>query len=222
MHRKWVVLVVVALGACGGSDTTSTDSTSDPSTTIPASATSAAPQTTEAEAALPSVESVPSSVESVPGAVESVVDDIPGVVAIDSTPYPDWVTLAGDSAWVANVEDGIARYDRVTGELVGSVPTGTNICLAMDSAFDSLWLGDCATTTLVRVNLATGAIEATIALPFNSITAESSVAAGPDGVFVLGDGKTIARINPADNTIITTFDAPAKPSALPRAMVRCG
>jgi YVTN family beta-propeller protein len=84
----------------------------------------------------------------------------------------------------------------------------------MDTAFDSLWLGDCATATLVRVNLATGAIQATVALPFNSITEESSVAAGPDGVFILGDGTTIARINPQDNTIITTFEAPAKPSAL--------
>ncbi len=118
-----------------------------------------------------SVESVVPSVESDVTSVESDVDDIAGVVAIDSTPYPDWVTLAGDSAWVANVEDGVARYDRATGELVGSVPTGTDICLAMDTAFDSLWLGDCATATLIRVNLATGAIEATIALPFNSITA---------------------------------------------------
>jgi virginiamycin B lyase len=199
MGKAWVVLVVIALGACGGSEATSTPSTSDPSTTIAVPATSPTPQTTEAEVALPSVESVL---------------DVADVVAIDSTPYPDWVTLAGDSAWVANAEDGVGRYGRATGELVGSVPTGTNICLAMDTAFDSLWLGDCATKTLVRVNLATGAIEATIALPFNSITEESSVAAGPDGVFVLGEGSTIARINPEDNTVITTFDAPAKPSAL--------
>jgi virginiamycin B lyase len=136
-------------------------------------------------------------------------------VAIDAEPFPDWVTIAGDSAWVANVDDGVARYDLTTGAKIGTVPTGTNICLAMDAALNSLWVGDCASTTLIRVNLESGTVEVTIALPFTTITEESSVAAGEDGVFVLGDrGATIARIDPVTNTVTSTFDAPPSASAL--------
>ena len=132
-----------------------------------------------------------------------------GVVAIEASPFPDWVTIAGDSAWVANVDDGVARYDLTTGTQIGTVPAGTNICLAMDTAVNSLWVGDCGSTTLIRVNLESGAVDATIALPFTSITEESSIAAGDDGVFVLGDhGTTIARIDPVTNTVTSTFDAP--------------
>jgi virginiamycin B lyase len=147
--------------------------------------------------------------------VQSVADGaMPGVVAIEASPFPDWITVAG-SAWVANVGDGVARYDRTTGQLIGMVPTGTNICLAMDTALGSLWVGDCTTTTLIRVNLESGAVEATIALPFTSITEESSVAASEDGVFVLGDRKkTIARIDPTNNTVTGTFAAPKLASAL--------
>jgi len=155
---------------------------------------------TQADDALPKVQSI---------------GETAGVVAIDAEPFPDWVTIAGDSVWVANVDDGVARYDLTTGTQIGTVPTGTNICLAMDTALNSLWVGDCASTTMIRINLESGAVVATIALPFTSITEESSVAAGEDGVFVLGDrGTTIARIDPATNTVTGTFDAPPSASAL--------
>ncbi len=143
------------------------------------------------------------------------IGEMVGVVAIEANPFPDWVTIAGDSAWVANVDDGVARYDLTSGQQIGTVPTGTNICLAMDTASTSLWVGDCASRALIRVNLESGAVDATIALPFTTITEESSVAAGEDGVFVLGDrGTTIARIDPVANTVTGTFDAPPSASAL--------
>lgn len=207
----------MALVACGGSATPSTDATRVPPTSSTAITTSIpptrsttvttsdppitlAPPVTQADDALPEVQSI---------------GETAGVIAIDATPFPDWVTIAGDSAWVANVDDGVARYDLTTGALIGTVPTGTNICLAMDTSLDSLWVGDCASSTLIRVNLESGTVDATIALPFTSITEESSVAAGEIGVLVLGDrGTTIARIDPVTNTVTSTFDAPPSASAL--------
>jgi len=197
--------------ACGDDVGPSAASTSTSPTTAPASTTSAPPVTEP-----PTTTGLPSATDD-PDALPAIqsASDAPGVVVIEASPFPDWVTVAGDSAWVANVDDGVARYDHSTGELLGSVPTGTNICLAMDVAFDSLWVGDCGSTTLLRVGLTSGAIEATIALPLSSITEESSVAAGPDGVFVLGDrGTKIVHIEPADNSVTSTFAAPAAASAL--------
>jgi streptogramin lyase len=102
----------------------------------------------------------------------------------------------------------------MTGALLGSVPTGPTVCLAMDATADALWVGNCETTALVRIDVATGEIAASIPLPFTSIAEESSVAAGPDGVFVLGDEGTIARVDPATNAVASTFAAPVGSSAL--------
>ena len=121
-------LCTVALVACGGSTTTSTDATRWPptsSTAIPTSipptssttvTTSSppitpAPPVTRADDALPKAQSI---------------GETAGVVAIDAEPFPDWVTIAGDSAWVANVDHGVARYDLTTGTQIGTVPTGTS------------------------------------------------------------------------------------------------
>ncbi|MGE5210454.1 MAG: hypothetical protein ACM3MM_04275, partial [Acidobacteriota bacterium] len=141
-------------------------------------------------------------------AVESL-----GAVEIVSRPFPDWVSLSADTAWVANAEEGVARYDATTGSLVGSVPTGVAVCAAMDVAFDSLWVPDCDGEALVRVDLASGLITATIDV--GAIAEESSVASTTDGVFVLIDaGATIVRIDPLTDTVAASVAAPVGATAM--------
>jgi len=147
--------------------------------------------------------------------VQYVADGGEGIMPIPSAPFPDWITVAGDSAWVANAEDGVARYDLATGALIGSAPTGVEICLGMDATDGALWLGDCSTRQVVRVDLATGQIVTKVQLDVVGITAESSVAAGPEGVFVLCDGATkVVRIDPATNKVSGGFDAPEGAAAM--------
>jgi virginiamycin B lyase len=145
----------------------------------------------------------------------SVVDDVGGALTIAATPFPDWVTAADGSVWVANVGDGVARFDGTTGELLGTVSTGTEILSAMDHGLGSLWVPDHGSTSVHRVSLMSGAIEATIVLPFDGLAVESSIGAGDVGVFVLdGKASTVARIDPATNTVTTTFPAPRSAAAL--------
>lgn len=148
----------------------------------------------------------------------SEVQDIEaaGAEAILSSPSPDWVTVAGDSAWVANVGDGVGRYDLVTAELTESVPTGTEVCLAMDQGFGSLWVGDCATNTVVRVDAATGEIRARIPLAGASLPPESSIAVDDTAVWVLSAGvqPDLLRIDPAADRVAETFPAPAEATAV--------
>ena len=188
-----LVLAIVLLAvACSGDDGSEAEQGADPSVT-------SAPTTTSAPD-LPEIQDIEAA----------------GAQAIDATPFPDWVTIAGDSAWVANVEDGVGRYDLATGAFLGSVPVSTEICLAMDQGFDALWVGNCEDTTIVRVDVATGEVAATIPLPFGALPNESSVAVGDDGVWVLSSGTEpdLVRIDPATNEVAESFPAPAEATAV--------
>jgi streptogramin lyase len=134
---------------------------------------------------------------------------------IHTTGNADWVTVAGDSAWLANLGTGITRYDLATGDLVGEIVTTHDICLAMDVGFGSLWAGDCDDDKLLRVDLATGKLLATIDLHFD-ISSESSVAVGAGGVWMLSAGThpNLVRIDAATNQVADTFPAPGGASAV--------
>ena len=138
-----------------------------------------------------------------------------GALDIDTSGNADWVTVAGGSAWLANVGTGITRYDLATGDVLGEIKTN-DICLAMDEGFGSLWAGDCVDKTLLRIDLSTGALVATIILPFDSIPAESSVAVGDDGVWMLSTGtrRDLVRIDPTTNAVADTFPAPRGATAV--------
>lgn len=138
-----------------------------------------------------------------------------GALAIGTSGNADWVTVAGDSAWLANIGTGITRYDLTTGEIVGEIPTN-DICLAMDEGFGSLWAGDCGTGQLLRIDIGTGALVATIDLPFSGMPSESSVAVADDGVWMLSPGgqPDLVRVDPATNLVAETFPAPSGATAV--------
>lgn len=195
LQRNWhwravAAAAVLTLGACAGDDD---DDTSD--RMAPTTVTSA---TTTVAAALPEIQDIEGA----------------GALEIHTSGNADWVTVAGGSAWVANLGIGITRYDLATGEMLGEVVTN-DICLAMDEGFGSLWAGDCVDNTLLRIDLATGELLATIDLPFG-IPSESSVAVGDDGVWMLSTGtqRTLVRIDPATNEVADSFPAPGGTTAV--------
>jgi hypothetical protein len=132
-----------------------------------------------------------------------------GAREIHTSGNADWVTVAGDSAWLANIGSGITRYDLATGAMLGEIEAN-DICLAMDEGFGSLWAGDCVDNTLLRIDVATGELVATISLPFANLPSESSVAVGGNGVWILSTGPQpdLVRIDPATNGVGDAFPAP--------------
>jgi virginiamycin B lyase len=139
-----------------------------------------------------------------------------GARVIRTSGRADWVTIAGDSAWLANIGTGITRYDLATGDMLGEIETANDICVAMDEGFGSLWVGDCVDNTLLRIDVATGELVATIGLPLAGIAGESSVAVGDDGVWMLSTGTQpdLMRIDPATNEVANTFPAPDGATAM--------
>lgn len=141
-----------------------------------------------------------------------------GATQIGDLGQPDWLILAGGSAWAAGVGTGVGRLDGQTGKLLGSVAVPGAICLAMDIGFDALWVGSCGDApSIVRIDPLTAKVVATIPIAAGGdLREESSVAAGEGGVWVLTGGADpkIVKIDPATDTIAATFDQPRGAAAI--------
>ena len=87
----------------------------------------------------------------------------------------------------------------------------------MDQGFDSLWFGNCADSTIVRVDQATGEVTATIALPSGSgLLSESSLAVDETGVWFLTSGTELqlVQIDPETDEVAETYTAPTGTTAV--------
>jgi DNA-binding beta-propeller fold protein YncE len=74
-------------------------------------------------------------------------------------------------------------------------------CAGAAAGFGSLWIPDCASQSLHRVDLKTGRSTAKIAVGNGS--ALPAVAASTDSLWVLSDGRgTLSRIDPETNTVV--------------------
>ena len=195
-----LVGLLLTAAACADDDGngTATPTTQTPTTTTATPTTTTVTPTTTEEVSLPEIQAIEAA----------------GALHIDTAGNADWVTVAGDSAWLANIGRGISRYDLATGEMLGEIETN-DICLAMDEGFGSIWAGDCVDNTLLRIDVATGELVATVSLPF-SLPSESSVAVGDDGVWMLSTGAQpdLVRIDPATNEVADTFPAPSGATAV--------
>lgn len=141
--------------------------------------------------------------------------DITGSRTYPARPNPDWVLLAGGSAWVANVNKGVGRYDAHSGRPLGSMGPGLDICTGVTSGYGSLWAVDCPSRRLFRFDLKTGEQVDSLQLPFNGIREEGSLAAGGSGVYIVAAGGTqIARVDPATGKVADRFPAPEGASGL--------
>jgi virginiamycin B lyase len=137
------------------------------------------------------------------------LEDVAGTTEIPARPNADWVALADDSAWVANVGKGLGRYNLGSGTFVGSTPIGNEVCTAMETGYDSVWVANCLTSHIYRVDSATGRVLAKIKLPFRGPVEEGSLAAGGGGVFAISAERSkIASIDPATDQVSDQFVAP--------------
>ncbi|HEV8699162.1 MAG TPA: hypothetical protein VGQ89_15820 [Candidatus Limnocylindrales bacterium] len=169
---------VQVLAACGAPA---------PSTSISASP-SAPPQ-----ASSPSI--VASPIGS--GAAESI--EAAGATRIDVSGEPDWVALDAGSAWVA-VVGGVRKVDGATGKVDGLVPIDDVVCLAMDVGFGSVWAGGCQNHRLIRIEPKTGLLfTPPIDLPIRAIQAESSIAAGEGGIWLVSVDHELVRVDSVTN-----------------------
>ena len=181
--RFTVCLLVVGCGSGSGSTApipTPASATTPPSAPAPASPTPAA--------ATPTAQPTPS-----PLGPPMVDIGSAGALLLAEGGRPDWLALAGGSAWGAG-NDGIQQMDGKTGADGALVPI-TGICTAMDTGFDALWVADCEHGALVRIDPKTAKVAATYPLKAGFVAEEGSVGAGEGGVWV-ATTSSIIRFDP--------------------------
>ena len=121
------------------------------------------------------------------------VFDVPGV--------PDWLAIDAH-VWVSNYpKNSVTRIDPVANKIVETITVGKNPCSGLAAGLGSLWVPNCGDSTITRLNLKDGKVEAT--LPFGVPDSEGGLAVGAGSLWVMIDKKgTLARIDPATNKVV--------------------
>ncbi|PZF81188.1 hypothetical protein C1I92_22335 [Jiangella anatolica] len=167
----------------------------------PAAGCSSEPDTEPSDAGRP-VTSATASAETVP--------DFP-VAGVESRQQarlvmpggPDWLVADTAGVWVKRDSGYVDLVDPATTEVVRSVEVGGDLCQGIGAGFGAIWT--CSGTDVVRVDPQSG--EVTARLPLNKAFEQGNLATGFDRLWVLiGDGSTLAGVDPASGTVTTTVD----------------
>ena len=123
---------------------------------------------------------------------------------------PDWLAIdpANNNAWVSNEpKNSVSRLDPKS-NAVTTVAVGKEPCSGLAADFDSLWVPNCGDKAISRVDLKTSEITATIRTGIGQ--SEGSIVAGAESVWIVTDDKgTLARIDPATNTVVAEVYVPS-------------
>jgi len=123
---------------------------------------------------------------------------------------PDWLAIdpANNNAWVSNEpKNSVSRLDPKS-NAVTTVAVGKEPCSGLAADFGSLWVPNCGDKAISRVDLKTSEITATIRTGIGQ--SEGSIVAGAESVWIVTDDKgTLARIDPATNTVVAEVYVPS-------------
>lgn len=122
---------------------------------------------------------------------EETVQTVPG--------FADFIALDGDTVWVTN-RGRVEHWSRAG--KIAAVPVA-HPCGALTVAYGALWVADCASRSLDRIDPKTNRVTAVIATGLANPKGETNVVAGAGSIWVPSDSRgVIARIDPATNRVI--------------------
>jgi streptogramin lyase len=140
--------------------------------------------------------------------VQHAIEELPPTATFVVKGHPDWLAVTDDAVWVASSNvNHVVRLDAAT-NLPGTIITVAEPCSGLAVDFGSLWIPSCGDHTLVRADVKTGAIQATIhASPADS---EGGIAVGAGSVWlVTSKASVLDRIDPKTNSVVATINLPA-------------
>ncbi len=123
------------------------------------------------------------------------------------------MTAGDDGVWVASREAGtVTRIDAKTNKPAAPVTVGKEPCAGIAVGFGTLLVPLCGAPGLARVDLKTNAVT-TIARGFTASV--GAPVTGVGSIWILTDAKgTLARIDPASNTVVAEVHLGAAAGAL--------
>jgi len=122
--------------------------------------------------------------------------------------FPDWVAIS-DSVWISNKPmNSIARLDPAINQVGATITVGKAPCAGLAVGFGSVWVPLCSDGSVVRVDLASQKIVATI--HSGVADTEGGIAAGEGSVWMPSDAAgVLSRIDPATNKVAAKIPIPA-------------
>ena len=118
--------------------------------------------------------------------------------------HPDWMAVAPDSVWVTSSADNSVNQLKASDNTLGMTIPVTDPCSGLAIGFGSLWIPSCKPHTLIRADIATGKILATI--PIGPADSEGGITIGAGSVWLMTSASgDLARIDPATNSVIATI-----------------
>jgi virginiamycin B lyase len=151
---------------------------------------------------------------STPGVKRELSSITPVAIFDAESGAPDWQVLTDEALWVANgPRNAVHRLDVNTNRIAATITVGKKPCSGLTAGFGSIWSPSCGDRNLVRINMKTNEIEATIAAaPGES---EGGIAASDDAIWLVTDAMGIlSRIDPKTNSVVATVDVPAGSAAV--------
>ncbi|MGK6321745.1 YncE family protein [Sphingomonas sp. DT-51] len=116
--------------------------------------------------------------------------------------FADFLAVDGKTVWATN-KGRVERWSRKGkhAEVAMARPCG-----AMAVAFGSLWVADCTTRSVNRIDLRTATITAVVPTGIANPAGELNVVAGAGSVWVASDAEgAIARIDPATDAVTASI-----------------
>jgi streptogramin lyase len=124
----------------------------------------------------------------------------------EASAQPEWIFFAG--AAFAPGKDAIEKIDPKTNKKGEPIAGLMKPCGGMTSAFGSLWVPVCGTSSLARIDAKTYKVTNTI--PTGVANVHGVIAATEDSIWLLTDDKTtLSRIDPDQNLEVGELRAPA-------------
>jgi len=113
---------------------------------------------------------------------------------------PDWMAIDKE-VWVSNEpKNTVSRLDPAS-ETVTTFTVGKAPCSGLAAAFGTLWVPNCGDSTVTRLDLKDGKVQATF--PLTIADSEGGVATGAGSFWILTDKQgTLARVDPATNKVV--------------------
>jgi virginiamycin B lyase len=120
---------------------------------------------------------------------------------------PDWIAIDKD-IWVSNQpKNNVSRLNGKSKTVLQTITGFSKPCSGLAIGFGSLWVPNCGSQSLSRVDLNTGEVSKTIAV--GVADSEGGLSTGAGSVWLLTDKKsTLARIDPKTNSVVSTLALP--------------
>ena len=125
---------------------------------------------------------------------------------IEAAAHPAWIFFSG--AGFAPGNDSIEKIDPKTNKKADPIVGLNKPCGGMVSAFTSLWVPVCGTSSLARIDAKTFKVINTVASGVASVP--GVIASTTDSIWLLTDDKTtLSRVDPDQNLVVGELRVPA-------------